>query len=204
MAKTLGDRKAKGIMKANTLVLVLVAAIFGIGVYVWDRQQTEQPDATETPSGTPIFQFSEDEVQRLTIETPSQSLAFTKAAQGSAWVMETPETGPADEAAILFLVNLLATAQSQRTLNISPQQRQEFGLDQPTATVKAVLKNNQTHTLILGGKDYSGSAVYARVDPTDAETWAVELVPTTFLDAVDRPIAEWKPPAPSPTPSPPS
>ncbi|PZD74332.1 hypothetical protein C1752_01473 [Acaryochloris thomasi RCC1774] len=180
-------------MKSNTLILVITAAIFAGGVFIWDRQQSSQPQTEAEETGTAIFTFSEDEVQRLTITTPVQTLTFKKVTGSSTWAMEAPEAGPADEAALLFLINLLATAQSQRTLDISPAQQQDFGLDQPT-TVEVFLSNQQTHTLILGGKDYEGGAVYARVDPvkTETQSWAVELVPTSFLDAVSRPVAEWK------------
>ncbi|MEO0373228.1 MAG: DUF4340 domain-containing protein [Cyanobacteria bacterium P01_A01_bin.17] len=183
-------------MKSNTLILVTIAAIFAGGVFIWDRQQSSQPQTEAEATGTAIFTFSEDEVQRLTVITPTQTLTFKKVTDGpSAWAMETPEAGPADEAALLFLINLLATAQSQRTLNVASAQQQDFGLDQPT-TVEVVLNNQQTHTLILGDKDYEGGAVYARVDPikTETQSWAVELVPTSFLDAVSRPLAEWKAP----------
>jgi hypothetical protein len=181
-------------MKSKTLILALIAAIFAGGVYLWDRQQTSQSGAEEAATGTAVFTFSEDEVQQLSITTPTQALAFKKAKSGpSAWAMETPETGPADEAALLFLINLLATARSQRTLEISPAQQRDFGLDQPT-TVEVTLSNQQTHTLVLGGKDYEGGAVYARIDPvnTKAQSWSVDLVPTSFLNAVSRPLAEWK------------
>ncbi len=181
-------------MKSNTLILVFIAAIFGGGVYLWDRQQAQQSETEAVAAGTPLFKFSEDEVKQLKLMTPQQNLTFKKATSGpSAWVIESPSE-PADEAAVLFLVNLLATAQSERTLDISPQKSQDFGLDQPAATVVVTLKSNQTHTLILGGKDFSQSSVYARVDPTGAETkaWSVQLVPPSFLDAISRPLEEWK------------
>ncbi len=181
-------------MKSNTLILVIIATIFAGGVYVWERQQNSSSQTTEDGTGTDIFTFNEDEVERLTLTTPTQTLTFKKATSGpSAWAIEQPKAGPADEAAVLFLINLLATARSQRTLEVSPTQKQEFGLVQPT-TVEVTLNDQQTHTLVLGGKDFEGSSIYARVDPvkTEVQSWTVDLVPTSFLDAVSRPLTEWQ------------
>lgn len=181
-------------MKSNTLVLVLVAVLLGGGVYFFERHQAQQPESEEV-AATPLFMFAEDEVQSLEITTPTQTLKFKKGSSGpSSWQLEAPEAGPADEAAVLFLVNLLATSQSDRTLEVPAKDRKEFGLQPPTATVMVKLQNNQTHTLVLGEKDYREKYVYAQVDPPTekADSLSVGLVPTTFLDAIARPLSEWK------------
>jgi Domain of unknown function (DUF4340) len=194
------------VMKSNTLILVIVAVLFGGGVYWFDRQQQSQKSETEETTTAPLFNFSEDQVERLSVTTPTQTLTFQKAIGGpSTWRLDAPQGGPADEAAVLFLVNLLATAQRERTLEVSSKQLKEFGFEPPAATVIVALKNKQRHTLVLGGKDFSQKMVYARVDPPVAVTQKqiVTLVPTTFLDAIARPPSEWKysPPASSPSPS---
>ncbi|MGF1601863.1 MAG: DUF4340 domain-containing protein [Thermosynechococcaceae cyanobacterium] len=197
-------------MKSNTLILVMIALLFGGGVFFFDRQQQAQKSETEAATATPLFSFSEDDVQRLRITTPAQTLVFQRATSGpSTWSLGASLTSPADEAAVLFLVNLLATAQRDRILEASAQQFKEFGLEPPTATVVVTLKNQKSHTLVIGGKDFNQRKVYALVDPPPAATEknAVTLVPTTFLDAIARPLSEWKysPPeslTPSPTPIP--
>ncbi|MGB7416070.1 MAG: DUF4340 domain-containing protein [Thermosynechococcaceae cyanobacterium] len=196
-------------MKSNTLILVMIALLFGGGVFFFDRQQQAQKSETESVTATPLFSFSEDEVQRLRITTPTQTLVFKKVTSGpSAWSLEAPEVAPADEAAVLFLVNLLVTAQRDRILKAPAQQFKEFGLEPPTATVVVMLKNQQSHTLVIGGKDFNQKKVYAIADPPNAATEknAVTLVPTTFLDAIARPLSEWKysPPAPPTPTAPPS
>ena len=110
------------------------------------------------------------------------------------WQMKTPNEGPADEAAIAFLLNQMATANSQRPLEVALEEKQAFGFDKPAATIEVKLKDQTTHRLVLGGKDPIESGVYAQVDPptTESAPLKVDLVPTAFLDAVNRPLSEWE------------
>jgi hypothetical protein len=126
--------------------------------------------------------------------------------------MKKPQDKPADEAAIAFLLNLLATSKSPRTLSVEPQRQKEFGFDQSPGTVEVTLQNQQRHRLVLGGQDPTESFIYAQVDPP-AQTQTslpVVLVPTAFLNAISRPLSEWQaqtkpapgsPKAPTPSPS---
>ena len=64
---------------------------------------------------------------------------FELSEQGSppetTWFMTAPKQVNADEAAIAFLLNLLATSRSSQTLEIPVARQQEFGLDQPVGTI---------------------------------------------------------------------
>lgn len=104
-----------------------------------------------------------------------------------------PSTYPANEAYVSFLLSELVKGKSDRTVIATPQQRRDYGLETPMATVEVTLKNGETHKVILGGRDFTGSSLYAQVDPP-AETTGeqpVLLVSTNFENAVDRPLEEW-------------
>lgn len=195
-------------LKFSTVLLVIAAAAFAGGLYFWDqRRPASSPSGEETADSKPLFQFKEADIIKLSVKTKALTLALEKTAQG--WQIKAPKVGAADDGTVTFLLNQLATGTSSRTLPIKTEQLQEFGLADPIATVDITLKDQKTHQLVLGGQTFDQSSVYARVDPASQSTSpSVAIVPTGFLDAVNRPLQDWqaKPkatsPAPSPTPSP--
>lgn len=137
----------------------------------------EKPAASPKPAATP---------------SPSASpKPAEKPAQGS------DKTGvPASDASVAFLLNLLTTGKSDSTLVMTDpaKQRQEYGLDEPVATVEVKLKNQQSHRLILGKPDFNGTFLYAQSDPPPDKSENIEvlLVSPDFQNAVNRPLSEWK------------
>ncbi|WP_299489215.1 DUF4340 domain-containing protein [Acaryochloris sp. IP29b_bin.137] len=197
----------KGMKFKSTTIFLLCAAIAcGVGVYWWTTSQDRPEEMTEQQELVKkLFQFNEDQVATLIVETPKLALVFERSQQSfpHTWRMKKPQDQPADEAAIAFLLNLLATTKSPRTLSVETSRQKEFGFDQSPGRIKVILENNQTHHLTLGGQDPTESYLYAQVDPrTDSsQTLQVVLVPTAFLNAINRPLAEWQV---NPEPTPPS
>lgn len=183
-------------LKRNTTILLFAALLLGGGVLLFEQYQVKNPDAEDTESGTALFKFTEDQVNQLTITKPEQTLTFKRESEKSAnaWQMTAPNQGPADEAAIAFVLSQMTTARSERTLEVALQEKAAFGFDQPLATIKVTLKDQTTHQLVLAGKDPVASAVYAQIDPPTPETdpLAVALVPVALLDATERPLNEWE------------
>jgi len=188
-------------LPASSLILILIALGLGGTIYLLERHPSSQSEI----SGEPIFTFKEDQVQALTIKTRQQPLAFARTEQPrqpqqSKWLMKTPLKAPASEASVAYLLNLLVSARSDRQLNVSVSQRSEFGLDRPLATIIVTLKNQETHQLVLGKPDFNHSSLYAQAispaegfpPPQTPKNIQVLLVPTTFENAVNRPLPEWK------------
>lgn len=185
--------------KSSTLILLVLALGMGGAVYFWERQGTRS-QLGEPAAAQSIFGFKEDQVQALTIKTQQQTLSFIRAGEPqekgnqNKWLMKAPTQGPASEASVAYLLNLLVTAKSDRTLTALSSQRREFGLDQPLAIVEVKLNNQETHQLALGGPDFNHSVLYAQADPPakTAQDLKVVLVPTAFENAVNRPLSEWR------------
>lgn len=194
-------------LQRTTLVLLVSAILLGGVVYFSEMQTASKREATKTTK-QPIFLFKEDQIQSLTIYTAKDTLEFERVNEPVAgWRMKTPKEAPASNAAVAFLLDLLVEGKSDRSFTVPTNQRQEYGLDQPTATVKIQLKNKESHRLILGKPDFNNSSLYAQVDPPSQtpSQITVRLVPIDFQYAVNRPLSEWqqnkeKPPEPSPTP----
>jgi hypothetical protein len=179
-------------LKPTTVALVLVAGILGGVVYFSQVQTSPQPDTLEG-GGQRIFDFQENQVQSFTLETPLRSLAFKKDKEGI-WQMQKPEQAPANDASVAYLLNLMATGKSDRTLTAPATDKAQFGLHQPFATIKVTLDNQKPHTLILGEYDFNRSAIYAQTDPSTEDTQEIKvlLVSPDFETAYNRPLSEWK------------
>ncbi|MBE9177418.1 DUF4340 domain-containing protein [Oculatella sp. LEGE 06141] len=201
-------------LKPVTMILLVTALVLGGVVYVTQNEGTSQQTATANADQTPIFNFTEADVQALTVETQTRSLQFERNSEGQ-WQMLEPDAAPAADASVAYLLNLLVTGRSAQPITVAASDQAEFGLNEPLATISVTLQNNETHRLVLGGYDFNRSFMYAQVDPpTEAsEELEVRLVSTDFNSAVRRPTDEWKQaevpesPAPatptaSPSPSP--
>jgi hypothetical protein len=213
-------------VKPSTLGLVFVAVLLGGVVYLVQTQSSSRPpNADSLNGGSPnaetasatssttqkLFAFEEKQVQSFTLKTQLRSLSFKRDSNGK-WQMTEPDATPADDAAIAYLLNLLATGSSSRTFEAPTTRKEDFGFHQPMATIDLKLDNNETHRLIIGGYDFDRSRLYAQADPpTDAANLSVLLVSPDFDNAVNRPLADWKVKpessknsSPSPSPSSPS
>ncbi|HBB34153.1 MAG TPA: hypothetical protein DDZ80_30285 [Cyanobacteria bacterium UBA8803] len=185
-------------LQRTTWGLLFSALLLGGLVYVYEMQKpTEQETAKATQR--PIFSFKQDQVQLLTIYLKKdilQILKFERASTGeTSWQMKYPKEVAASDAAIAFLLDLLAERKSDRTLTkVSADQLKEYGLDEPQATVKVELKDRKIHRLMLGKPDFNRNFLYAQVDPPpkNPEQSPVLLVPIDFEYAVNRPLSEWQ------------
>jgi hypothetical protein len=100
----------------------------------------------------------------------------------------------ANEAYVSFLLNLMISEQHEEQFTIAPEDKDRYGLEEPSATVEVTLKDGTSHRLILGDRDSLDRYLYAIADPPseDAEEMTVLAVSTNFENGVDRPLSEWK------------
>jgi Domain of unknown function (DUF4340) len=182
-------------LKLQTIVLVVAALLSAIGLYFWDKNRTPAPSSVaQKTTGSPLFTVQEADITQLDIQSKQNPITMER--QPNGWKITAPKPGPADEATVAFLLNLLATGRSERSLSADASQLQQFGLDQPVATLSLKLKNGQAHQIQLGTQNFDQSSIYARVDPGAAPAASakipVVLLPTNFLNAIQRPLSDWQ------------
>jgi len=180
-------------LQKTTLILMISALILGTGVYLYETQgKAEQQEEANTKKR--IFGFAEKEINRVIIETQSDTLAFEKTGDlPHPWEMQEPEKTTANDAAVVYLLDLLSKSSYQSSFITSAEELEEYGLDEPLARVTVELVNGETHKLILGEESFDGSSLYAQIDPQkNSEKIEVFLVPTNFKNAVQRDLEEWQ------------
>ena len=187
-------------LQRSTVILVTAALLLGGVVLVTQSGQSDPNQATTEPTdstATPIYEFAEADVVFLQIETDQQTVVFEKDADGF-WQMLEPDEGPAEEAAIAFLLSRLVTDGLVNTTTIDAASPADFGLDAPFATVDLTLADGSTHTLIVGDADFSGQNYYALIDPEtfplpdETSDMEVAIVGENIFNGVDRPLEEWQ------------
>lgn len=188
-------------LQRTTLILLLLALGLGGFVYFYEIQGTSQRQEAKEQKRQ-IFSFKEDQVQAFTVTTQNSSLSFERSNHAPGWRMKTPSDSPASDASVSYLLDLLVSGKSDRTLQVPVAGLREYGLQPPVATIEIKL-NNQNHRLILGKPDFNHSFLYAQADPPPSPNSQVDvlLVSTDFENAVNRSLSEWKQPQPSQTKS---
>ncbi|WP_375506689.1 DUF4340 domain-containing protein [uncultured Nostoc sp.] len=182
----------------TTLILILLALGLGGFVYFYEiRGATVREETKEQKQK--IFSFGEDDVQSLTVKTKKLTLNLERNPESSSnpkWLIKSPVSGPANDAIVSYLMDLLVKGNSERTLSTPTKDLKEFALDQPQATINITLKNRQSHQLILGKSNFNGRLLYAQADPTAKLDVNINvlLVSTDFANAVNRELSEWKQP----------
>ncbi|MCC5601333.1 DUF4340 domain-containing protein [Nostoc favosum] len=182
----------------TTLILILLALGLGGFVYFYEiRGATVQEQTKEQKQQ--IFSFAEDDVQSLTVTTKKLTLNLERNPESSSnpkWLIKSPVSGPANDAIVSYLMDLLVKGNSERTLSTPAKELKEFALDQPQATINITLKNRQSHQLILGKSNFNGRFLYAQADPAAKPDGNINvlLVSTDFANAVNRELSEWKQP----------
>ena len=186
-------------MKLPKTTLILILLTLGLGSFVYFheiRGATVQEETKEQKQQ--IFSFGEDDVQSLTVTTKKLTLNLERNPESSnpKWLIKSPVSGPANDAIVSYLMDLLSKGNSDRTLSTSPKELQEFALDQPQATINITLKNRQSHQLLLGKSNFNGRFLYAQADPAAKPDGNINvlLVSTDFANAVNRELSEWKQP----------
>lgn len=180
-------------MQKTTLFLVLVA--LGLGGYVyWYEMKPHSQQETVEESEQGLFSFTEKEVQRLTIKRgKGNTLEFVRLeTDDSSWRMKQPEGRPAEEGAIVFLLDLLVKESNPKTFEVETDKLQTYGLTNPSTTINLELTDNTTHRIILGKPTFDQEDIYAQIDPQDTEKTQVYVLPINFQNAVERPLSEWK------------
>jgi hypothetical protein len=205
-------------LQKTSMVLWAIAGLLGGAVYMTLRADPGR-EAGNVQTNK-LFSFQEADVQAFTVTTLTKSLAFERttgsspapspvsspaASPAALWKMTAPRGGPANDGAIAFLLNLLATGSSQQTFKVPSTRLAEFELDRPFAKIDIKLKNQTSHRLVLGKTLFNNTGLYAQIDPPDPPPpdVTVLLVPLDFQNAVLRSEAEWQQAPPEPSPSPP-
>jgi hypothetical protein len=196
-------------LQRTTLGLVLLAILLGGFVFFYEFQWKSQQEQVKKKQQQ-LFSFKEEDVKNLKITTPSETITLERSPEPgkTKWLMKSPDNVPANDGTVAYLLNLLETEKSERSLTATAPQLADFGLKQPQATIDITLNNQKESKLVLGKQSFDNRFLYAQNQFATKPDGNVEvvLVSKKFEDAINRSLSEWKvvennQKTPSPTPT---
>ena len=184
-------------MKFNRTTIVLLMVSLGLGGVVYlteirpDGFSLSRQDEESEEKAT-IFPFVSEDIIRIMINTGETNLSLQK--QDENWLMTQPEKEIANEAAIVFLLNLFPQAEGKLDLPVTEARRKEYGLHQSVQTIEVTLANNDRYKLILGDANFDNTQIYAQVTFPDSanKPSSIFLLSKSFQYAIERDFNEWK------------
>ena len=170
-------------IKNTTLLVLLCAIVLGGAVYYFNTRQAKDTKTSDTPVTLFSLQLLLD-VNRIEVAHPAKpgdpAMRFDKTNSG--WQITQPLQTGADEAAVEGIVDQLAAVSSSETEPGTPDRLKAYGLDPAAVSLRVRLRNGTEHTILMGDKDFAGSAVYAVVDGGKT----VALLPQLLLTSTDK------------------
>src|SRR5262245_33095731 len=144
----------------GTLALLLV--FLGLGAYVYFaeyRGKEERQRAEE--SKKKVFQVEDKDITEISLVYPDRTLTAVKKGDMQ-WEITSPVGMEADSSEWEQLASNLGRVEREDTVASQNADLVQFGLDKPTVTVNAKLKNGSTLTLLFGGENPRKTYNYAK------------------------------------------
>jgi hypothetical protein len=148
-------------MKKSTLILLLLAVLGGALVY-YTEIKPGKPRDEEADTSREAFKLNREDINQIVLTRAGQNVTFEN--KDNKWLITQPLNALADESTINSIIGDLVSARITRDITATADQLKNFGLTDPKVKLEVKLKNGQSHKIELGDKDFSGSAVYAKID----------------------------------------
>jgi hypothetical protein len=168
---------------ALAVILVALAAFY----YVYEVRMAPERESADTRKGR-VLTVEPADVMQLTIERRDDTVDVKR--EGDGWQMLAPVKARADRGAVDEVVTTLTTAKSDRQIDPSPTPSAlaDFGLDKPAARITLTLKDGKRAGVVLGGKNPTGTWVYAR----EGDKPAILALGDSVLRDATRPVADFR------------
>src|SRR4030095_14089800 len=137
-------------IKRNTLILVLMAAVAGVGVYFIEGR-SDKPADEEAEKAPTAFKFNREDVTGISLLRGGQTINFEN--KNNKWVITQPVNAAADESAVNTIAGDLVSARVEGGFPPPGGDLKQCGLSDPAVKLEVKLKNGSTHRVELGAKD---------------------------------------------------
>ena len=168
--------------------LGIVAVLFaGLGAFVYfyeiEGGKRREEAAEEAKK---LFQFENEEVKSISLTRSDGSIILEK--ENGSWKLVAPIEAKADEAAVDGLASELSSTLLERSLESSPVDWKDYGLENPNLKITVGLKDGRRLNLELGDKDFNQASVFGRV-PHLAK---VLVLPASLYTTVDKELLDFR------------
>ena len=164
--------------KTGAALLVLA----GLGSYIWFVERKREPKPEGEREKVTVLAVDKAKAKEISLAAAGgEFIRLVK--EGSAWKVATPFAAPADTSAVESLLTSLEKLEADEIVVEQAANLSEYGLDQPSRTVTAVVEGAPAPLSVqFGAKSPDGSSVYARTGTTHR----VYLVPSWIEGSFDK------------------
>ena len=175
-------------IKKPTLFVLLSAIVLGAAVYFFDwKRSLKEKDKPADDASKPAFTIAAaGDIRLVKIVRPADAAqaAIQIEKRGDTWEITQPLQTGADQISMEQIASGLAGARVDSKLPGTPDRLKTYGLDPPALSLEFSLANGTSHTLKLGGRDFTGTSVYAVVDGASD----VSLLPLSLLTSAAKSV----------------
>jgi hypothetical protein len=173
-------------MNIKTTIILLVL-LLGVGSYLFFTNKNEPADVK--PQVHTLLDVKAPDITRFVITgSDGKTIAAQKTTEGSApavWKLTAPVAATADNFKISSLLESLTDLKSTAEVSASGADAPRTGLDKPQYTVELYVNTKETK-LAFGDKLTVSDGVYVQV----GDKPAVDVVPASVLDSLDKPASD--------------
>jgi len=161
---------------------VLLVVLAGTFSYIWFVERKQEPKAEGEREKITILSVDKAKAKEITLGAAGgETLRLVK--EGQAWKVVAPFAAPADTSAVESILTSLEKLEADEVVVEQAASLSEYGLDQPSRTVTAVVEGSATPLSVkFGAKSPDGSSVYARTGSAPR----VYLVPSWIEGSFDK------------------
>lgn len=146
--------KFKGTLFWAIALLALAAFVFFYEIKGGEKRERAAEQAKK------IYLFDQGDIQRLTLGFPEETIACQRTEEG--WRIIQPVDARGDEPIIQGIIRALQGAQMERVVSETGENLADFGLSPPQVSVELESEDGWKQTLHLGGRNPTGTYVYAK------------------------------------------
>ena len=164
--------------KTGAALLVLA----GLGSYIWFVERKREPKPEGEREKVTVLAVDKAKAKGISLAaTGGETIRLVK--EGAAWKVAAPFVAPADTSAVESLLTTLEKLEADEVVVEQAANLSEYGLDQPSRTVTAVVEGAAAPLSVqFGAKSPDGSSVYARTGSAPK----VYLVPSWIEGSFDK------------------
>ncbi|MDX9973250.1 MAG: DUF4340 domain-containing protein [FCB group bacterium] len=141
---------------------ILTILLVALGLLFWFTKDAKEQSRIAEEADKKVFAFAPGDVQSITI-TRGDNTPVTARQQNGEWSVVEPYPLKAESLRLKRMAETIATLASDRTLDISPSDFPEYGLDKPALTLEFEA-GGKTNRIDFGGMAPTQDHRYARLD----------------------------------------
>src|SRR5262245_26521203 len=161
--------------------LILALLLIGLGAYLYF---VESKQIAEEGKKEKLVTVDADDVTAVTLVYPDREIALEKS--DGVWRMTKPVQAPADDITVKNLIRAVSDAEVTKTIDPPPADLAQFGLVQPTVTVKLSTKDAALPDLKVGKTTAVSFSTYVQ----RADQPKLYLTGSAFHSGMDKQVKD--------------